>query len=124
MITGAIDAVIKRPDGHFVEVQIKARSRDVKFGNAANFAALKHELRENYWFVFYSERMEMTWIMSSREFLRESTPTISGKNIGIRAIQFNGKNTRRQTEHVRPQFERYLAMDFQRLLRENPEEAM
>lgn len=120
----AIDAVIKRPDGKFVEVQIKARSRDAKFGNAANFAALRHDLRENYWFVFYSERMDKTWIMSSREFLRESAQTVSGKNIGIRAIQFNGKNTRSQTEHVRPQYERYLATDFQRLIRENPKDAI
>jgi len=54
----AIDAVIKKPDGSFVEVQIKARSKDVTFGDAALFAALKHEYRPNYWFVFYSERMD------------------------------------------------------------------
>ncbi|MBX3295018.1 MAG: hypothetical protein KF762_04850 [Acidobacteria bacterium] len=118
----AIDAVIKRPDGKFIEVQIKARSRDAKFGTAANFAALRHEPRANYWFVFYSERMDMTWIMSSQEFIRESTPTVTGKNIGIRAIQFNGKNTKLQTEHVRPQFERYRVENFQRLILENPDE--
>ena len=49
----AIDAVIKKPDGSFVEVQIKARSKDVIFGDAALFAALKHDYRPNYWFVFY-----------------------------------------------------------------------
>lgn len=119
----AIDAIVKRPDGRFVEVQIKARSRDAKFGNGANFAALRHELRENYWFVFYSERMDKTWIMSSREFLRESAQTVTGKNIGIRAIQFNGKNTRLQQEHVRPQYERYVATDFARILNDNPEDA-
>lgn len=41
----AIDAVVKRPDGSFVEVQIKARSKDCKFGDAALFAALTHETR-------------------------------------------------------------------------------
>ena len=30
----AIDAVVKKPDGSFVEVQIKARSKDVIFGDA------------------------------------------------------------------------------------------
>lgn len=54
----AIDAVVKRPDGHFVEVQIKARSKTVAFGHAALFAALPHEYRRNYWFVFYSERLD------------------------------------------------------------------
>ena len=31
----AIDAVIKRPDGNFVQVQIKARSSTVKLGDCA-----------------------------------------------------------------------------------------
>src|SRR3990167_8192281 len=64
----AIDAVIKRPDGRFVEVQIKARSKSVIFGDAALFAAMTHEPRKNYWFVFYSGRMDKLWIMSSKEF--------------------------------------------------------
>jgi len=31
----AIDAIVKRPDGSFVEVQIKARSKTAIFGDAA-----------------------------------------------------------------------------------------
>jgi hypothetical protein len=62
----AIDAVIKRPDGRFVEVQIKARSKNVVFGDAALFAALTHEVRKNYWFIFFSDRMNKMWILSSR----------------------------------------------------------
>jgi hypothetical protein len=116
----AIDAVIKRPDGRFVEVQIKARSDSVKFGNAGVFAALTHELRENYWFVFYSERMNTTWIMSSREFLAESNQTKSGPNIGMRAIKFNGSSSRTQTEHVLPRYERYVSTNFTRLLSDDP----
>jgi hypothetical protein len=52
----AIDAVIKKPDGSFVEVQIKARSKHVLFGDGALFAAIPHDYRNNYWFVFYAER--------------------------------------------------------------------
>ena len=66
----AIDAVIRRPDGSFTTVQIKARSKECIPGDAALFAAIPHELRENYWFVFYSERMDTTWIMTSKEFIR------------------------------------------------------
>lgn len=58
----AIDAVIRRPDGTFTTLQIKARSKKVVPGDGALFAAIRHELRENYWFVFYSERMDMTWL--------------------------------------------------------------
>ena len=77
----AIDAVVKKPDGSFVEVQIKARSKSVSFGDAALFAALTHEYRPNYWFVFYSERMDKTWILSSREFINESNQNKKGKNV-------------------------------------------
>ena len=117
----AIDAVIKRPDGRFVEVQIKARSKSVHFGDAALFAALSHELRENSWFVFYSERMDTVWIMSSREFIKEANQNKHGKNVGKRSIWFNGKDTKGQTEHVKPQFKKYVATNFRRILEEDPD---
>lgn len=117
----AIDAVVKKPDGSFVEVQIKARSKEVLFGDAALFAALPHEYRTNYWFVFYSERMDKMWILSSNEFIRESNQNKKGKNTGKRSIWFNGKNTKNQTEHVKPQFEKYVATDFSRILQDNPD---
>ena len=117
----AVDAVVKRPDGRFVEVQIKARSKDVGFGHAGLFAAITHEPRKNYWFVFYSERMDTRWIMSSREFIEESRQNKSGKNAGKRTFLFNGKNTRAQTEHVKPQYQKYVALDFRRILEDDPD---
>lgn len=117
----AIDAVIKRPDSRFVEVQIKARSHAVKFGDAALFAGLPHEPRKNYWFVFYSERMETIWIMSSKEFIEESRQNKEGKNAGKRTIFFNGKNSKAKTEHVKPQFEKYVTKNFRRILEDDPD---
>ena len=90
----AIDAVIRREDKTFITVQIKARSRTVGDRDAALFAAIPHELRDNYWFVFYSERMDMKWIMTSEEFIRESVQNKSGKNKGKRSIWFNGGKNR------------------------------
>ncbi|MFZ4548615.1 MAG: hypothetical protein ACOYN4_14310 [Bacteroidales bacterium] len=116
----AIDAVIKKPDGNFVEVQIKARSKHVLFGDGALFAAIPHEYRPNYWFIFYSERIDKLWILSSQEFLNESNQNKNGKNAGKRSIWFNGKNTKERTEHVKPQFEKYVVKDFSRLLKDNP----
>ena len=117
----AIDAVVKRPDGRFVEVQIKARSKSVVFGDAALFAALRHEHRPNYWFVFYSERLDKMWVMSSKEFIQKSHQNKTGKNAGVRSIWFNGKSTKNQTEHVKPQFEKYLAYNFDRIRDEDPD---
>lgn len=116
----AIDAVIRRPDGSFTTVQIKARSRTAKMGDAALFAAITHEPRENYWFIFYSERMDLMWIMSSNEFVTEAVQNKTGKNKGKRSIWFNGrrkdKSTGKYVEHCKPQFERYLADSFDRLV--------
>jgi len=117
----AIDAVVKKPDGSFVEVQIKARSKHVIFGDGALFAAIPHEYRLNYWFVFYSERMDKTWILSSKEFIKESVQNKNGKNAGVRSIWFNGKKTKANSEHVKPQFEKYLVNDFNRILHEKPD---
>lgn len=117
----AIDAVIKKPDGSFVEVQIKARSKHVLFGDGALFAAITHEYRKNYWFVFYSERMETMWILSSEEFVKEAVQNKTGKNAGKRSIWFNGKNTKAKSEHVKPQFEKYVVTNFSRILKENPD---
>jgi hypothetical protein len=120
----AIDAVVRRPDGSFVEVQVKARGKDVNFGDAALFAAIVHELRNNYWFVFYSERLETMWIMSSEEFLREAYQNKNGKNKGKRTIWFNGKRRNKETgqmeEHNYPKFQRYVATDFGRIVGEEP----
>ncbi len=82
----AIDAVIRRKDDSFITVQIKARSKEVVFGNAALFAAIPHEPRKNYWFIFYSERMDKMWIMTSEEFIKESVQNKTGSNKGNEAF--------------------------------------
>jgi len=111
----AIDAVIRRKDDSFITVQIKARSKEVVFGDAALFAAIPHEPRKNYWFIFYSERMDKMWIMTSEEFIKESVQNKTGNNKGKRSIWLNGKNTKEMSEHCKPQFEKYLESSFNRL---------
>jgi hypothetical protein len=118
----AVDAIIKRHDGTTALIQIKARSSAVIPGDAALFAAIPHEeVRLNYWFIFYSERMDTTWIMTSEEFDREAVRNKSGKNIGKRSIWFNGKRKNRATgaveEYTKPQWQKYVALDFQRIIK-------
>lgn len=116
----AVDAVVKKPNGEYVEVQIKARSNDVKFGASGLFAAIPHGYRSNYWFIFYTQRMDTIWIMSSKEFIAEAKQNQSGKNKGKRTIWLNGKNTKLQKEHVKPQFQKYVVSDFSRIKLEDP----
>ncbi len=116
----AIDAVVRKPDGSFTEVQIKARSKKVAIGDAALFAAIPHEYRENYFFVFYSERLDTFLIMSSEEFIEESSQNKSGKGKGLRSIWFNGKRKDKETgeykEHVFERYKKYIATNFHRLI--------
>lgn len=113
-----IDVIIRKQDGSFIEVQIKARSKDVTEGDAALFAAMTHEYRPNYFFIFYSERLETMWIMSSEEFLKECVTNKTGKNAGKRSIWFNGKKkdpiTGQPKEYAKPQYDKYRETDFSR----------
>lgn len=116
----AIDAVVKRPDGSFVEVQIKARSSTVKLGDGALFAAITHEPRHNYHFLFYSERHDAMWLLSSAEFIAEAVQNKTGANAGKRSLWFNGTKINKQSgtreEYIKERYLRYITKDFSRLL--------
>jgi hypothetical protein len=111
-----VDAIIRKDDGTIFETQIKARSNEVIMGDAALFAAIPHEPRKNYYFIFYSERLNTTWIMSSKDFIKEAVQNKTGKNIGKRSIWFNGtktdKETKQKIEYPKPQFDKYIVKDF------------
>lgn len=116
----AVDAIVKRGDGSMALIQIKARSSDVLAGHAALFAGIPHtEIRPNYWFIFYSERMDTTWLMSSEEFKDEARANVQGKHEGKYTMLFNGRKKDRVTghfhEHCKPQYEKYLAENFSRI---------
>jgi hypothetical protein len=113
-----VDCVIKKQDGTFIEVQIKARSKEVADGDAALFAAITHEKTPNFYFVFYSERLEMMWILSSEEFLKECDTNVNGKNKGKHVIWFNGNRKENDSEikkeYCKERYEKYIAKDFSR----------
>ena len=115
----AVDAIVRRKDGSIALVQIKARSSSVKLGDACLFAAITHESRSDYWFVFYSERLDTTWLTSSEEFLIEAVQNKTGKNVGLRSIWFNGTKKSRETglptEYIKDRYQRYVVNDFSRL---------
>jgi hypothetical protein len=115
----AVDAIVRRNDGTIALIQIKARSKEVVDKDAALFAAIVHDPREHYWFVFYSERLDLIWIMTSEEFIAKAVQNKTGKNAGKRSIWFNdtrrNKVTGQREEYCKPQFTKYLAKDFSRL---------
>lgn len=124
-----IDAVVRREDGSFVEVQIKARSKDVNKGDEALFAAINHTWRPNYWFVFYAEGVKRSkddaepapiiWVLSSKEFIDESYCNRKGKNVGLRTIWFNG--CKQGVSYAKQKFDKYIVKNLSdRILKERP----
>ena len=112
-----VDCVIKKEDGTFIEIQIKARSKDVTDGDAALFAAIKHELTDNFYFLFFSERLDTMWILSSKEFIDECVTNKTGENAGKHSIWFNGNRKDSngvKKEYCKKQFEKYVCKDFSR----------
>jgi len=107
-----IDAVVKKPDGKYAEIQIKAKAKD------AFFAAIKHEYRENYWFVFYCEIIDKILLLSSNEFLKEAVQNKDGENVGKWSIKFNGEKN--GEVYILERFQKYIATDFSRIKNENP----
>jgi len=116
----AVDAIVKRRYGTIAQVQIKARSNDCLENDAALFAAIPHpEERKDYWFIFYSERMDKVWILTSTEFIADSVRNKTGKNVGKRSISFNGWRKNSQTgareQYCKGKFAKYVATDFSRI---------
>jgi hypothetical protein len=115
----AVDAIVRRKDGSIALVQIKARSATVKMGDASLFAAINHEHREDYWFIFYAERLKATFLLTSEEFLSECVQNKTGKNVGVRGIWFNGtkmdKSTGERVEYIKERYLKYVVTDFSRL---------
>jgi len=120
-----IDAIIRKRDGTFLEVQIKARSNDTGPENAAGFAGIKCEQSGNYWFVFYAsqigERGTM-WLMTAEEFREHATQNKSGKYVGKWSLWLSGaranKETGKREAYPKKQFEKFICNNFERLLTE------
>jgi hypothetical protein len=101
-----IDAIIRHPNGRKVDLQIKARSSTVRFGSAGLFAALTHpDVRDDYFFIFYAERLDLIWLMSSADFVAQSVQNKGGANAGKRTLCFNGKSQKTGLEHPNPRFD-------------------
>lgn len=114
-----VDCVVKKADGTFVEVQIKATSKNCDTRYCAMFSAIWHEKTPNYYFVFYSETLDTIWLLSSEEFVSLSSQSSSGKNKGQRAIQFNGcrtdKNTKEKIPYCSEKYKQFICTNFDRI---------
>ena len=97
----------KNGDLRYLDVQIKARSKDCNPKNAGRFAAMEVvNPRPNYFFVFYSEQANTYWVVPSEELIQLARQNKSGLNQGRYTINFcNVRADGTVTPH--PKFNRY-----------------
>ena len=81
-----IDCVVRLGPDKYLDIQIKARSKDAK--NWSTFAAMKVEARENYYFIFYIEKEQWYFIVPSLNISHLGSMNKSGKNAGKWTIVF------------------------------------
>ena len=112
------DLVIKKSNGTYIEIQVKASSKTIATGYSGLFGNIPHKNKKNYFYIFYSEKLNIIWIMPSKDFLKYSNQYKTGKNIGNRVIELTGKRKNKKTgvreEYVYKRFEKYIATDFSR----------
>ncbi|MGC9124177.1 MAG: hypothetical protein ACP5IB_08975 [Thermoplasmata archaeon] len=88
-----IDCIIRKLNDSrpcYVDLQIKARSKDSD--NPALFANIKiNKPRENYVFLFFSEKLNKFWIIPSEDLVKIASQNTSGKNKGNYNIDLNSK---------------------------------
>ena len=87
-----IDCVVRQESNgelRYLDIQIKARSKDCDPQNAGRFAAMDIPFpRENYYFIFYSEQAQAYWIVPSLELVKEANQNKLGLNRGKYSINF------------------------------------
>ena len=104
-----IDCIIRKSiasEPLYIDLQIKARSKQCVPYDAARFAAMEiKDPRENYLFLFYSEWLDTTWIIPSLDLIRLANKNKKGTNAGKYHILLSGMSGNDPTKNKR--FQQY-----------------
>jgi hypothetical protein len=105
-----IDCIIRQESNkgqlRYLDIQIKARSKDCSERNAGRFAGMEiRQSRENFYFIFYSEQADTYWILPSLELIQQANQNKTGENKGKYSINFC--NATKQGVKPRPRFDVY-----------------
>ena len=91
-----IDCIIRINSNRYLDVQIKARSKEAKYWNF--FAAMTFKPRKNYFFIFYTEKNNCFWTIPSQKLKYLCVQNVSGKNIGKMALSLPKLETGEKAE--------------------------
>jgi hypothetical protein len=105
-----IDCVVRQEKNgqlRYVDIQIKARSKDCNPRNAGTFAAMEvRHPRENFYFIFFSEQAGTYWVIPSLDLVREARCNKTGSNAGKYSINLCSTSASGEVR-PRPRFEKY-----------------
>lgn len=106
-----IDCVVRKEvsgEPVYLDIQIKARSKECNPQNAGTFAAMEvRKPRPNFFFIFYSEQADCYWVLPSLELIEEANQNKTGKNLGKYRIVFTNLSRKTGLVTPRPRFEKY-----------------
>jgi len=85
-----IDCIVRINNKRYIDIQIKARSKNVREGDEAFFAGLEILPRENFFYIFYSEYLDTFWVIPSRDVVKKAWKAKSGENVGTYNIYLIG----------------------------------
>ena len=92
----------------YLDIQIKARSKRCNLQNAGGFAGLKVlKPRANFFFLFYSERLDTYWVLPSTKLVREASQNKTGRNKGLYTLYLASLSRKTGKVTPRPKFEKY-----------------
>lgn len=99
-----IDCIIRRDDHDYIDLQIKASSKNCKKTVAAFFAGIKMpNPREKYFFIFYCEWIDTYWIFPSIDLVAKAR---KDKN-GTYDISLTGCSKKEGGVYALPKFSEY-----------------
>ena len=106
-----IDCVVRNEifgEPVYLDIQIKARSKQCNPKNAGTFAALEvRNPRANFFFIFFSEQTNCYWVLPSLELIKEANRNKTGQNSGKYRIVFTNLSSKTGQVVPRPRFEKY-----------------
>lgn len=106
-----IDCIIRKDiNGKLVymDIQIKARSKECKPYDAARFAAMDIiKPRKNYFFIFYSERVDTYWVFPSLDVATIASRNKRGANIGKYHMNLCGYSEKGNEVYPLPRYNKW-----------------
>ena len=112
-----VDCVIKSiqngSQSDYKEIQIKARSKNADCRSQGCFTVDNHIKKDKFYFIFYSEELNLKWCFTSEEFIQETKESNGSRTKGRRKITLFKKYKSKMD--IVPKYGKYIIEDYSKL---------